>query len=117
MATAKKRSNNSAQALVEFVLLLPIIIMILLVVIDFASIFYNRNHLEGVLNDVVAAYSSDITKSELTKIIDNPHITYTISKDGDLTIIKLEQSINLITPFSNVFFKDPYIITTKRTIL
>ena len=47
------RRNSKGQALVEFVIILPIILMILFIIIDFSNIFYQKNHLESTLNDVV----------------------------------------------------------------
>ena len=110
--------KNKGQALVEFAMILPILIMILFVVIDFASIFYNKNHLEGVLNDVVLMVENDVSKATIEEKIDNKNITYEISRTNDgFVTIKLEQKINFITPFSNLFFKEDYKINTKRVII
>ena len=110
-------NNKKAQALVEFVLVLPIIIMILLVIIDFASIFYNKNHLEGILNDIVSSYDVSLTKDKMDKIINNDNITYSISKEQDLVTIELIQNVSLLTPFSNLIFSDPFEIKTSRTLI
>ena len=110
--------KNKGQALVEFAMILPILIMILFIVIDFASIFYNKNHLEGVLNDVVVMVENGISNTKITEKIDNKNITYEISRTNDgFVTIKLEQKINFITPFSNLFFKEDYKINTKRVII
>ena len=45
--------NRKGQALVEFVLILPIFIMILFVVVDFGMILNKKNELENVSVDVV----------------------------------------------------------------
>ena len=45
--------NKSGQALVEFVIILPIIMMIIFVIIDFSNVFYQKNHLESITNDIV----------------------------------------------------------------
>ena len=44
--------NRKGQALVEFVLVLPILIFILLLVIDMGRLMIMKNHLETVLNSV-----------------------------------------------------------------
>ena len=44
-------NNKKAQALVEFVLILPILIMILFSIIDFGNIFVTKSNLENKIND------------------------------------------------------------------
>ena len=44
--------NKKGQALVEFLLVLPILIFILLLVVDFGRLMVMRNHLESVLISV-----------------------------------------------------------------
>lgn len=44
--------NKKGQALVEFVLILPILIFILLAFIDIARLMVMKNHLESVLGEI-----------------------------------------------------------------
>lgn len=44
--------NRKGQALVEFVLILPILIFIMLLVVDMGRLMIMKNHLETVLNKV-----------------------------------------------------------------
>lgn len=113
----KKMKNKKGQALVEFVLILPIIMMILCVVIDFSMIFYKKNHLEGVLNDTVLyiRHGNDISK--LDNFINDDKIKVTTTSDQKMLTVTLKQNVTLITPFSETFFSNPYTITTDRTVL
>lgn len=108
--------KNKGQALVEFVMLLPIILMILFIIIDFASVFYNKNHLEGILDDVVLMKQNNKSLDEINSAIDDDTITVTITEKGELVEISLEKAIDFVTPFSDTFFKDDYKINTKRVI-
>ena len=65
--TVKK--NKNAQALVEFVLILPIIIMIIFIIIDFSNILYQKNHLEGTLSDVTDALKKTKNTSSINNIL------------------------------------------------
>ncbi len=112
-----KIKNNKGQALIEFVLLLPVIVFILFIVIDFASVFYKKNHLEGVLDDVVAMVENNKSNEEIINTIDDSSINYKISIDGNVATIELEQNIDFNTPFSDTIFKDGFIINTKRVVL
>lgn len=111
----QNKTNSKGQALVEFVILIPIIMMIIFVVIDFSNIFYQKNYLENVTNDVVRlkehGKSDEYVKNKLDK-----DITITYTPKGDLKKITISKKINLVTPFSNMFFKNPYIIKTERVV-
>ena len=48
-----KNINNKGQALVEFVLILPVLLLILLVVVDFGNLLYSKNKLENDSADIV----------------------------------------------------------------
>ena len=108
--------NNKGQALVEFVLLLPIIIFVIFVVVDFANVYYKKNVLEGMVSDISLLVSNK-RENEITKMIDNPKIKHDISYDGEYAIITLKQEVNLVTPFSNVVLDNPFYITVERKII
>ena len=61
--------NKKGQALVEFIIILPVIIFIIMVIIDFMMIFTYKNELENDMNNVVKVYSK--TKEEVSNITDN----------------------------------------------
>ena len=50
--------NRKGQALVEFVLILPVFIFILFVIVDFGNILSNKNKLEYVSADIVDMYKN-----------------------------------------------------------
>ena len=109
------RKNNKGQALVEFVILLPIIIMILFIVIDFAFIFYNKNSLEGVMEEVSLYQQNGKSYDEIKEILDTDN-TIKYNYQGDKLEIVLTKKVDLITPFASSILSDPYKITTKRVL-
>ena len=109
--------NKKGQALVEFVLLIPIIMMVLFIVIDFASIFYERNRLEGVLNNVSEMIKEDEPSDKIKKAIDDDSISYSLKSKNGMTTITITKKVKLVTPFSGTFFDNPYTVSTKRIIL
>ena len=44
--------KNKGQALVEFVLILPVLLLLLFAFFDVSRIFIGKNHLENVMNEV-----------------------------------------------------------------
>lgn len=109
------KKNNKGQALVEFVIILPIIIMILFVVIDFAFVFYNKNSLEGVMDEVSSYQQSGKSYNEISEILDSD-TTMKYNYQGNKLEIVLTKKVDLITPFASSFFENPYKITTKRVL-
>ena len=108
------KQNNKAQALVEFVILLPIFLMILFIIIDFANVFYNKNHLEGTLDEIVDLVENS-KESQISDVIDDEKYEIRV-KDNKKTIV-VSKDVKLITPVADLFFKNPYTIETERTII
>lgn len=108
--------NKKGQALVEFVIIIPVIIMIIFVIIDFSNIFYQRNHLESIVNDVVSYKESGKTNDYIEEQVEDD-IDITYKENYDTLTINVSKDINLITPFSSLFFEEPYTISTERTII
>ena len=57
--------NRKAQALIEFVLILPILIMLLFGIIDFGNIFVTKSNLENRINDAYMVLKSSTDASTL----------------------------------------------------
>lgn len=108
--------KNKGQALVEFVIILPIVLMILFIVIDFSNIFYQKNYLESITNDIVEYKEEGKTNNYIKKSTPKDiNISYKIK--GSNLNIRVSKKVNLITPFSSLFFDNPFVIKTERTII
>lgn len=107
--------NKKGQALVEFVIIMPIIMMIIFVIIDFSNVFYQKNYLENVTNDVVRLKEHGKNDEYIKKKTDKD-IQISIKNNGDTKKIIVSKDINLVTPFSNMFFKNPFTIKTERIV-
>ena len=108
--------NSNGQALVEFVIIMPILIMIIFIIIDFSNIFYQKNHLEGVISDVVSLKENGKSDGYIeNSISDDVNIIY--KKKSDTLVINVSKDVKLVTPFSSLFFDNPYNIKTERTII
>lgn len=107
--------TKKGQALVEFVILIPVIMMIIFVIIDFSNVFYQKNYLENVTNDVVRLKERGKTDEYIKKKTDKD-IKIIYKSDGDLKKIIVSKNVKLVTPFSTMFFKNPYTIKTERVV-
>lgn len=107
--------NKKGQALVEFAIILPIIMMMLFVMIDFSNIFYQKNHLENITNDIVRLREHG-KSDEYIKNNTDKDIKIDYKPNGDFQKVIVSKKVTLITPFSTMFFKNPYTIKTERTV-
>lgn len=106
--------NNKGQALVEFVLILPIFLLLLLAVYDFGRIFNTKNILLSDSNDIVEMVKNEKTIDDVKNIYDD--IDIKISDEEEYRVIEVSDKIELMTPGFNKIFGEPYIVMVKRYI-
>lgn len=106
--------NNKGQALVEFILILPVFIMILFVIIDFGMIFNKKSNLESISNDAVLIYKENKSLVEIQELYKNIQIE--LVNVNDYTKLVFKDKVNIVTPGMNRVFGNPYIITIERVI-
>lgn len=105
--------NNKGQALIEFILILPIILMILLYTIEFGRITLKKQELESNLDLIVTLYNEN-KKEEINNFVNNNNIIVTYQKTNSLTTIEIKKNINSNLPLINNILGNN--ITSKRTI-
>lgn len=106
--------NRKGQALIEFVLILPVFILILFAVIDFGIIFSTKNSLENDSADIIELFNKGTELEEIEKVYKDSKIN--ISDDGEYYKLIVSKSVSLITPGFNRIFGDPYIINVERIV-
>lgn len=106
--------NRKGQALVEFVLILPIFLLILFAVVDFGMILSKKNELENVSVDVVSMIKNNDDIEDIKMLY--PDLTIDISSDSKYTTVKIYKNIDIMTPGLNLVLGDPYEIVVERTI-
>ena len=112
--------GKKGQALVEFILVLPVFIMLLLAIVDFGRIFVNKNELEtslSLINDIDKSIIGEETIRNLVNKNKTNKISVSISdiEDGYYTIT-LSRKINIITPGLNLVLSSPYEISANRVV-
>lgn len=106
--------NNKGQALIEFVLLLPIIIFIIFGIIDFGIIFNEKNTLENNSLDIINLYNNGEKIENIKGIYKDKNIK--IEELENYYKISITKNINLITPGLDRIFGSPYQIKTERVV-
>lgn len=106
--------NNKGQALVEFVLILPILILILFAVIDFGMIYSNKSTLENDSADIINLFKDGTPIEEIRNIYSDN--TINVSTTDNYYRLRISGSVNLITPGLNRILGDPYVFSVERVL-
>lgn len=111
--------SNKGQALVEFIMILPVMLMIIFCVIDFARVFTLKTELENISSDVVDFYQNGKSYDEI-KIIMKENITedydFDIKTNGEYATVTLAKVIEPITPGLSLINEDVFNVNVKRVI-
>ena len=105
--------NNKGQALVEFILVLPILILIIFGVIEIGNIVSNKYKLEQYTSEAIEMYKEN--PSMVDNYARNNDITIEFKNKDDLMEIIVSKKVSLVSPSLTGFLGNPYLIKTKRT--
>ena len=106
--------NNKGQALIEFVLILPVFLMILFVIIDFGMIFNAKANLENTSNDVINLFKENNSLSNLQNVFSDYEIK--IEEIDAYYKVTITDKVNLITPGLNLILPNPYEVKVERVV-
>lgn len=115
------KTNNKGQALIEFVLILPIFIFMLFAVVDIGRIIYTKISLESEITDVVDLLEEDKNYDEIVKELNknkSSKIELTLNyKDDKYVKIKLSNKLKFMTPGLNKILGNPYEVYSEKEAL
>lgn len=107
--------KNKGQALAEFILLLPVLMLLVLGMIDFGNIIYQKYKLENDLDTVVNLYQNEQLDT-MRSYLQTEGITASIDKEEGAATILVSKQVRVYTPGLNRIFENPYSLKTKRVI-
>ena len=105
--------NNKGQALVEFVMIIPIFLFLVLGMIDFGNILYQKYHLENDLDVIVELYKEN-KQPEIDNYLLLNNINLDYGQENEFKIIELSKRVVINTPGLNLILKEPYYEINKR---
>ena len=97
--------NKKGQALIEFIIILPIFIMLMLAVFDYVRIYSEKSNLENVIEDVI-----------LSNELNDDNITILKETDDEKTKYILNKSIDIYSPVIRVIIGNKYVVSVSRVI-
>lgn len=110
---------KKGQALVEFIIILPIFLMLVLGITDMGKILYTKISLEGKMSEVVTLYDSNKSVEDISMSLklDKNKVDLEILEETHEINFSLQKDIDIITPGLNLIFKNPYKLKINRSIL
>ena len=109
--------NKRGQALVEFIIILPIFIFIGFIFIDFILINYNKQKLENLIVDVGDMYKNKESMAEIEMFVskNEENIIVDFKDKNKYFEVFLEKEYEFLTPGVQSLFKD-FKISVERTM-
>lgn len=110
--------DKKGQALVEFIIILPVFIFLVFGLIDFGKIIYIKNELNILLPDIEEMYKKNNTEEEITGLVkkNNKDNILDIKSDDIYITFKVSRSLDIITPGLNNIIGNPYKISEALVI-
>lgn len=110
--------NKRGQALVEFILIVPVLVMILFCLIDFGNIFSNKIVIEGNLDKAFNIYEENKTYDEIKNAIttDGKTKLNITNENNEYIKINIKRKIDIITPGLNNIIGSPFYVSVDRFI-
>lgn len=108
--------NNKGQALIEFILIIPVLTIFILGIFDIGNIIYKKYELENDLDYIVDLYENN-QMEKISSYIGSKRITMSDNKEDGYITITLVKNISFVTPGASKIFESPYKISTNRTII
>lgn len=107
--------NKKGQALVEFILILPVFLLILFAVVDFGNLLVSKNQLESTSNDIARIVLNGSSVFDINREYPDYHIDIQNYQDKYRKII-ITKDVKVITPMLDRFLGDPCVVRVERII-
>lgn len=105
--------NKKGQALIEFILILPVLLLIIIAMIDIGNIFLEKYNLNKDLDTISELYQNNENK-KLAAYIASEGITLDEKTNDGMTTLTIKKKIEITAPIlSNILGKEYEINTSK----
>lgn len=105
--------NKKGQALVEFILILPVILIVLMSLIDIGNIFVKKNELNNDIEVVRDLYIKD--KDKMNLYLTKENLIFEEKKDGNIVTINIEKKITINAPILSNIIGRKYSIKSSKS--
>jgi len=107
--------NRKGQALIEFVLILPVFLLILFTIVDFGMLIHTKNQLENSSSDIIRLVENGGSIEDVRKIYKDIDVKIE-EYEVDYKKIIILDSVSFINPIIIRILGDPYQVVVERVI-
>ena len=107
--------NNKGQALVEFIIVLPILLLLIMCIIDLGNIFVKKYSIENDMDVIYDMYRTN-NDTEINNYVKEKELEINYEKDDEFVIINLSKTIKINTPILNNILGQNYKIEVSKII-
>ena len=107
--------NKKGQALIEFIIILPIFLILVMGIFDFGNIMYQKYKLENSVDYISDLYKNE-AEDDLEAYLDNNKIDMYTRLGDNYATIKLTKRVDVITPGLNLILGSKVKIETTKVI-
>ena len=113
------KKNQKGQALIEFVLVLPVLILLIFAFIDLGRIILENNRLENITTIAISKYKENNQYDEVLSYIKKmgyEDIELSITREDNLLKINVNKNIDIITPGLDKILGSSFDIEVERVV-
>ncbi len=107
--------NRRGQALVEFIIVLPVLMFLIMGVVDFGNIIYKKYQLENEIDYIADLYLQG-KENDILSYAARKKMTVHYHQTEEMVTIDLEQRVSIVTPGLNQILGNPYLVKVSRVI-
>lgn len=107
--------NKKGQALVEFILILPVLLLIFMALIDVGNIFLNKYELNKDLDTITTIYQNG-DKQKVLAYAAKEDIVFSESLDDHMNVLTVKKEIQINAPVLSNILGKKYTIETSRAV-
>jgi len=125
-----KLRDKKGQSMVEFALILPLLVLLLMAILEFGNIFHSYllitySSREGARMGVVGHTDQQVTTriQDICSTLDGSQISIVIDPAdpqyrtrGTPLTVKVDYNVTLFTPLVNTFLPDPFLIKARSVM-
>ncbi len=108
--------NKKGQALVEFVMILPVFLLLVFGAIDFGKIIYEKYTLQNKLDVIVNLYQNQ-NYDKMNMYINENNLSLETNTNDNLITLSISKKLQISTPGINKVLDNPYIVSESITII
>ena len=106
--------NNKGQALIEFILILPVILLVIISIIDFGNIILKKYSLENDIDAVAALYKEG---KNVDSYLSSKDLRVEYKYETDFTNITIYKNIKIISPVLVPIFGSNYEVHVEKSVI